>query len=198
MSKYVRKTTRQSWSEESMTGAITEVMEGRMGYLKASRAFGIPQSTLEDRAKKIRSGKSVEEATQKGLGRCKPVFSAALEDELASHVLTMATKVIELRGKRQVRALVSAERGTLVTLEICMSASGLGRCKPVFSAALEDELASHVLTMATKVIELRGKRKVGALVSAERGTLVTLEICMSASGNYMAPFFYLPTEASET
>lgn len=66
MPKYVRKTNRQSWSEESMKGAITEVIEGRMGYLKASRSFGFPQSTLEDRVRKARGGNSVEEASQKG------------------------------------------------------------------------------------------------------------------------------------
>lgn len=66
MPKYARKTTRQSWSEVSMKGAITEVIEGRMGYLKAARSFGVPQSTLEDRVKKARTGISVEEASQKG------------------------------------------------------------------------------------------------------------------------------------
>ncbi|KAG5873520.1 hypothetical protein JTB14_026606 [Gonioctena quinquepunctata] len=33
---YERKTNRQSWSQESMEGAIEKVLSGRMGYLKAS------------------------------------------------------------------------------------------------------------------------------------------------------------------
>lgn len=44
----------------------------------------------------------------------------------------------------------------------------------------------------SKVIGLRGKRQVGALVSAERGTLVTVETCMSAAGDYMPPMFIFP------
>ena len=38
-----------------------------------------------------------------------------------------------------------------------------------------------VQTRPSKIIALRGKRQVGALTSAERGTLVTTEICMSAT-----------------
>lgn len=66
-SKYIRKVTRQSWSKESMKGAVSEVIEGRMGYLRASRAYGVPQSTLEVRVKKARSGISIDESCQKGI-----------------------------------------------------------------------------------------------------------------------------------
>ncbi|KAG5871936.1 hypothetical protein JTB14_022411 [Gonioctena quinquepunctata] len=52
---YERKTNRQSWSQESMEGAIEEVLSVRMGYLKASKAFNVPQSTLEDRVKEART-----------------------------------------------------------------------------------------------------------------------------------------------
>ena len=44
----------------------------------------------------------------------------------------------------------------------------------------------------SKVISMRGKRQIGALVSAERGTLVTAEICMSASGSYMPTMLIFP------
>lgn len=44
----------------------------------------------------------------------------------------------------------------------------------------------------SKVISMRGKRQIGALVSAERGTLVTAEICMSASGSYMPVMLIFP------
>ncbi|KAK9730991.1 Tc5 transposase DNA-binding domain [Popillia japonica] len=220
MSKYVRKTTRQSWSEESMNGAINEVMEGGMGYLKASRAFGIPQSTLEDRVKKVRSGKSVEDASQKGLGRCQPVFSAALEDELVSHVLTLENRLFGLTltdlralafelaennklprtfnmekrkaGKAWLYAFLSRHsRLRLRTPE----AKSIGRAIDFNRPAVEkfftlltevcekykfppdciwnvDETGiTTVPTRQSKVIGLRRKRQVGALVSAERGTL---------------------------
>ena len=44
----------------------------------------------------------------------------------------------------------------------------------------------------SKVIASRGKKQVGAISSAERGKLVTVEICMSASGNFIPPFFVFP------
>jgi len=44
----------------------------------------------------------------------------------------------------------------------------------------------------SKVIASRGKKQVGALSSAERGQLVTVEICMSASGSFIPPYFVFP------
>lgn len=41
--------------------------------------------------------------------------------------------------------------------------------------------------MATK-----GRKQVGSLSSAERGQLVTVEICMSASGHFIPPLFVFP------
>jgi len=40
----------------------------------------------------------------------------------------------------------------------------------------------------SKVTASKGKKQVGALSSAERGQLLTVEICMNASGNYIPPF----------
>ncbi|KAG5882732.1 hypothetical protein JTB14_004029 [Gonioctena quinquepunctata] len=49
MGKYKRKTQRQSWDENSMRQAIEEALEGRMGYLKASRQYEVPRTTMEAR-----------------------------------------------------------------------------------------------------------------------------------------------------
>ena len=49
-----------------------------------------------------------------------------------------------------------------------------------------------VQTRPSKIIALRGKRQVGALTSAERGTLVTTEICMSATWSFVPPMFVWP------
>ena len=49
-----------------------------------------------------------------------------------------------------------------------------------------------VQTRPSKIIALRGKRQVGALTSAEKGTLVTTEICMSATGSFVPPMFVWP------
>ena len=37
----------------------------------------------------------------------------------------------------------------------------------------------------SKMLALKGRRHVGAITSAERGQLVTIEICMSAIGSYI-------------
>lgn len=43
---YQRKTDRQSWSQESMKKAIDAVKKYEMGWLAASKTYGIPQATL--------------------------------------------------------------------------------------------------------------------------------------------------------
>lgn len=44
----------------------------------------------------------------------------------------------------------------------------------------------------SKIIALRGRKQVGALTSAERGTLSTAVICMSATGNFIPPMIIFP------
>lgn len=66
-SNYKRKTNRQSWSEESMHLAIQEVINGNMGYFKASKAYSVPQTTLENRVKKAKSGATISDASKKGI-----------------------------------------------------------------------------------------------------------------------------------
>ncbi|GBM47785.1 hypothetical protein AVEN_260069-1 [Araneus ventricosus] len=51
MGHYQRKTDQQSWSQESVTGVIQEVLEGNMGYRRASKAYSVPQTTLERNVK---------------------------------------------------------------------------------------------------------------------------------------------------
>ena len=48
-----RKTTRQSWPIKSMELALQAVESGQMGYLKASKEFGLPKTTLKRRHKGI-------------------------------------------------------------------------------------------------------------------------------------------------
>ena len=44
----------------------------------------------------------------------------------------------------------------------------------------------------SRIIASKGKKQVGSLSSAERGQLLTVEICMSAAGNFVPPFFVFP------
>lgn len=44
----------------------------------------------------------------------------------------------------------------------------------------------------SRIIALKGRRQVGTLTSAERGQLVTVELCMSAAGHYIPPLLVFP------
>ena len=56
----------------------------------------------------------------------------------------------------------------------------------------DETSVTTVQTKAAKVLGLKGKRQVGCLTSAERGTLVTAEICMNAAGGYVPPMLIFP------
>lgn len=68
MRNYKRKTTRQTWDTLQMKKAIEAVNKGQMGIRKAAQSYSVPKSTLEDRLKKLRTGKlSMESAALKGM-----------------------------------------------------------------------------------------------------------------------------------
>ncbi|KAJ8921728.1 hypothetical protein NQ315_010638 [Exocentrus adspersus] len=51
---------------------------------------------------------------------------------------------------------------------------------------------STVPSKPSKILSLKGKKQVGVLSSAERGTLVTAEICFKAIGSYIPPLLICP------
>ena len=57
-----------------------------MGLKCAIKQFGVPRSTLQRRCKRVGD---VAVAAEKGLGRFRPVFSPAMELELAAHIKLM-------------------------------------------------------------------------------------------------------------
>lgn len=80
-----------------MTAAIQEVLEGNMGYRKASKLYAIPQTTLERKVKEAREkGLSSKEAAEKRLGRFKTVFSEAQENELVDYILYLEERLFGL------------------------------------------------------------------------------------------------------
>ncbi|CAK1600155.1 unnamed protein product [Parnassius mnemosyne] len=44
----------------------------------------------------------------------------------------------------------------------------------------------------SKIIARKSRKQVGSITSAERGTTITIEICFSASGQYMPPMMVFP------
>lgn len=50
-----------------MRQAINSLLKGEMGYLKASKEYGVPRSTLLARVTKVKNGKlSIETSADKG------------------------------------------------------------------------------------------------------------------------------------
>ncbi|XP_045036644.1 uncharacterized protein LOC116925953 [Daphnia magna] len=55
-----------------------------------------------------------------------------------------------------------------------------------------DETGVTTVIPCEKIVARRGQKQVGAVVSAERGVLVTLACAVSATGNSIPPFFIFP------
>lgn len=87
---YVRKTTRKSWSEEAMRGAVQEVLSDRMGYRRAAEAFKVPQTTLERHVKKSKANPDLQNTiVVQSLGPMKCDFSSDKETKLVSYLKVM-------------------------------------------------------------------------------------------------------------
>ena len=55
-----------------------------------------------------------------------------------------------------------------------------------------DETGVHTVQAPTKIIATKWKKQVGSITSAERGTLVTICVAVSATGNCVPPMFVFP------
>ncbi|CAH1968380.1 unnamed protein product [Acanthoscelides obtectus] len=89
VSNYKRKTNRGAWNEMNMERALQAVAEKRMGWLKASRHFQVPQATLRRHAmnqNKIAVGR------RKHLGRHETTLNRGLEEALVEHMLALEAR----------------------------------------------------------------------------------------------------------
>ncbi|KAG5896633.1 hypothetical protein JTB14_009540 [Gonioctena quinquepunctata] len=138
-----------------MEGAIEEVLSGRMGYLKASKAFNVPQSTLEDRVKKAR----INQLTS----------SQAARKENTSIARAMGF------NKQDIDEFFDLLEGLYEQHNFSPS--------DIYN--VDETGITTVPNKPSKILASRGNKLVGALVSAERGVSVTAETCMNAAGNFM-------------
>lgn len=90
---YKKKSSRGSWSVESMKQAIDAVLSKSAGYRKAALLYGVPQTTLERHVAKIRKGELSLNSTP---GNFKPVFSKQEEDELVRYIKEMEKRLFGL------------------------------------------------------------------------------------------------------
>ncbi|XP_072380494.1 uncharacterized protein [Diabrotica undecimpunctata] len=75
--------------------AVNTVRNRGMGYLKASKVFGVPKDTLE---RYVKSDKTPEELVGISIGRG-PILPLELENELVEYALTMEQRYFGLRAR---------------------------------------------------------------------------------------------------
>lgn len=87
---------RKKWSEETMRKAVESVQKNEMGFLKASKLYQVPRSTLENYVN--HKSKTIDELLKGKIGR-KCVLGEELERELALYCKIMDERYYGLRRK---------------------------------------------------------------------------------------------------
>ena len=77
-------------------------------------------------------------------------------------------------------------------LDLLETVQGAKRFTPDRVPKVDKTGITTVLNRLSKIIASQGKKQVGSLSSAERGQLVTIEICMSAAGSFIPPLCIFP------
>ena len=239
VSNYKRKTTRQSWSDESMRLAIELWNSGDIGYRQVAQQFGVPWSMLRDRIKE--NNKVITGANKWIAGGFRTVFSEENEGELCAYILRMEEVLLGL-SRDDVRhvAYQFAVRNNLPnnfnqqnqmagydwlmafrqrhpelslrTPEATSAARAKGfnrinvdafyalygtlidanKFEPGDIYNVDETGITTVQGRPSKVLGRCGKKQIGCLTSAERGTLVTAVIATNAAGNYVPPMLIFP------
>jgi len=219
-----------------MAEAIEAVQSGKMGTLKAAKAFSVPRTTIQRLAKTSVSG-----GVKKQLSSRAPVFSVTMEAELVNHIKNMDSRFFgftttELRkvvyqyatlnglkhpfntanckaGKDWLRSFLmrhpeivlrtpentSAARASgfnkttvFKFFDLLQAETEKSKFPPSRIYNVDETGVTTVPNKPSKVLLFKGKKQVGVIASAERGQLVTVELCMSATGHYIPPLFIFP------
>lgn len=220
-----------------MEEAIKAVKENKMGWLLASKTYGVPQATLRRHA--LGLNKTLTPNT-KGLGRFKITFPPEIERQLVTHLKLLETRLFGLtRTEVQELAFQLAQKnGFPHTFNAVKQTAGqewlagfLRRNKDIsvrkpeptsaaraqafnrpqvtkfFNAYEEliithkfppnriynvDESALSTVQRPQKILATTGRKQVGCLTSAERGSHLTVVCCMNAAGTYVPPCMIFP------
>lgn len=98
----MRKTNRQQWDPQDMANAIRAVQNGEMGWLRASKAFNVPFTTLRRRASN--ANKRVKNNST-GLGRFFTTFTPEQEKSIVDHLKQMEQRLFGITCK-ELRSLI--------------------------------------------------------------------------------------------
>lgn len=90
----------KKWNPENMKNAIEAIKSNQMGYLKASKIFNVPKSTLELYVKR---GQPLEKQCTLQIRR-KPVLTPEIEEDLVQYCLEMDKRYYGL-GLTDIRRL---------------------------------------------------------------------------------------------
>nr|CAI5837101.1 unnamed protein product [Callosobruchus analis] len=196
-----RKTERGNWSEESMKNAVNAVVKREMGYKLAAKTYSVPQTTLQRKVKVARVALEDPAASATSvkvpLGPKRRTFSYDEEKELCNYILDMESRLYGLTPK-DLRALLLHVPLDLINKLWYHFFNFLGKVYDKHKLSPDriyncDETGVSVVPKTkSKIIARKGRKQVGSITSAERGTTITIEIWFSASGQYMPPVMVFP------
>ena len=221
-----------------MIEAVNAVKKKKMGYLKASKVYNVPKSTLEDYVK--HKTKDINALINTKLGR-KCSLGDELEEELVRYCKVMENMYFGLRSSdiRQLAFQIAVRNNIDHPFSLSKGAAGkkwlrnflkrhpslslrtpesvsLARAKGfskervnLFFDILKPELEkvnfnptkvfnvdetgiSVVQSRRSKIISVKGKKQVGSLSSQERASLMTIVTCMNAAGMFVPPLIVFP------
>ncbi|XP_044749782.1 MFS-type transporter clz9-like [Coccinella septempunctata] len=221
--------------------AIQEVLDGKKGYKSASKAYNVPQTTLERKVNQARKRENGVQNVKVPLGPITTVFSEEEEQILVDYLKEMEGRLFglstsefqksayelavrnnkqhkfnalkEKAGKDWLRGFLNRHpdlslrkpENTSAARAAGFNRVSVGKFFELLGKTLDDNRftpdriyncdetgVSVVPKSRSKLIAATGKKQVGALTSAERGTTITIEICFNATGSYLPPMFIYP------
>ncbi|CAK1598648.1 unnamed protein product [Parnassius mnemosyne] len=160
-----------------MEKAIEAVKKNEMGWLLDSKAFNVPQSTLRRHA--LKQNKVLATITRgkewlAGFRRRHPDIS------LRKPEATSAARA-QAFNKPQVALFFN-------TYQDIIQSNNISPHK-LYNV---DESALSTVQRPQKVFATTGRKQVGALTSAEKGSHLTIVCCMSANGHFIPPCLIYP------
>lgn len=235
---YKSEKKRKKWDQKSMEQAVAAVKEKKMGFLKASKTFNVPRSTLENYVNSKQ--KNVDELINTRLGR-KCVLGDDAEKELVQYCKMMEERFygVTVRDVKQLAFQLAIKNDISHPFAVSKGAAGkkwlrnflrrnpslslrkpqsmaLARAKGFSKASvnlfydlLEPELKrvgmkpnkvynvdetgiTVVQSRRSKILAVKGKKQIGTLSAQERGALMTVVTCMSPAGIFVPPLIVFP------
>ncbi|KAB0790622.1 hypothetical protein PPYR_14936 [Photinus pyralis] len=201
---YKRTTNRQSWSQESMQKAIEAVREKRMGWLLAAKTYGVPQATLRRHGLNKNktswklglfglTSKEVQElafqlANKNGFAHKFNIDKQKAGQEWLNGFLKR-NRDISLRKPEATSAARAQAFNRPQVEKFFNTYDGLLACHKYAPNRIYnvDESGLSTVQRPPKILATTGRKQVGCLTSAERGSNVTVVCCFNAAGSYIPP-----------